>query len=200
MKAENIGGAAIAALILFVSSLMTLFSANPDLTFADFSTATWVSLVGGLVVAFFKDAKANDTRTLIASMTSMDPNARSPWYVGILAGFLAMAMLSGCGIVRPDIDSTADAIAVTAADVETAAQTVSHLCLNVVPGGDCAEGAPISTGQKESLKNGLQDVLDGLSLANLALATQDNSGASSQLARTRALLSVLQAELARLEN
>ena len=118
----------------------------------------------------------------------------------MLATLLACLMLSGCATQRPQIDSMADAIAVTAADVETVAQTVKSLCRNERPGGPCAAGAPISTDQKESLKNGLQDVLDGLSLANLALATGDEAGARGGLARTEAILAVLRAELVRLQN
>lgn len=123
-----------------------------------------------------------------------------PLAAGILATLLACLMLSGCGIQRPQIDSVADGIAVTASDVETTAQTVQRLCRNTRPGGSCADGALISTEQKESLKNGLQDVLDGLSMANLALATNDTVGAMDGLARTNAILAVLRAELTRLQN
>ena len=123
-----------------------------------------------------------------------------PLAAGILATLLACLMLSGCGIQRPQIDSVADGIAVTASDVETTAQTVQRLCRNERPGGPCANGALISTEQKESLKNGLQDVLDGLSMANLALATNDTVGAKDGLARTNAILAVLRAELTRLQN
>ncbi len=126
-------------------------------------------------------------------------DVRSPVFVGILAGLLALLMLSGCAAQRPQIDSIADGIAVTAADVETAAQTVRSLCRNAQPGGPCAVGALISTSQKESLKNGLQDVLDGLSVANLALSMDDYSGAQTKLARTQAILAVLSAELARMQ-
>lgn len=123
-----------------------------------------------------------------------------PLAAGMLATLLACLMLSGCGTPRPQIDSISDAIAVTAADVETAAQTVKSLCRNDRPGGPCAFGAPLSTEQKESLKNGLQDILDGLSLANLAVANGDNAEANSRLARTEAILAVLRAELIRLQN
>lgn len=126
---------------------------------------------------------------------------RSPVVVGILAGLMALLMFSGCNVLqRPQVDSVADAIAVTAADVETTAQTVKRLCGNTRPGGDCARGATLSTDQKESLKNGLQDVLDGLSVANLALATGNAIEAGDSLARTQAILAVLRAELTRLEN
>jgi len=62
-------GAAIAALILFASSTVTLFTNNPDLTFADLSTATWVSLLGGVGVAFLKDYQALTTRRLVNKVT-----------------------------------------------------------------------------------------------------------------------------------
>jgi hypothetical protein len=67
---NTIIGAAIAALILFGSSVMTLFTSNPDLTFADLSTAVWVSLVGGAAVAFLKDFQAVTTRRLVNKVTN----------------------------------------------------------------------------------------------------------------------------------
>ncbi len=62
-------GAAIAAAILFGSSMVTLFTSNPDLTFADLTTATWVSLVGGAAIAFLKDYQALTTRRLVNKVT-----------------------------------------------------------------------------------------------------------------------------------
>lgn len=62
-------GALIAALILFGSSVVTLFTNNPDLTFAQLSTATWVSLIGGAGVAFLKDYQALSARRLINKVT-----------------------------------------------------------------------------------------------------------------------------------
>lgn len=67
---NTIIGAAIAALILFGSSTITLFTNNPDLTFADLTTATWVSLVGGAAVAFLKDYQALTSRRLINRVTN----------------------------------------------------------------------------------------------------------------------------------
>jgi len=67
---NTIVGALIAALILFGSSIVTLFTSNPDMTFADISTAAWVSLVGGAAVAFLKDYQAISTRRLVNKITS----------------------------------------------------------------------------------------------------------------------------------
>jgi hypothetical protein len=50
MNVNTLVGALVASLILFGSSLVTLFTNNPDLTFEQISTATWVSLVGGRLV------------------------------------------------------------------------------------------------------------------------------------------------------
>jgi hypothetical protein len=44
---------------------VTLFTSNPELTFADLTTATWVSLVGGAAVAFFKDYQALTVRRTV---------------------------------------------------------------------------------------------------------------------------------------
>lgn len=65
MNVNTLTGALIAALILFGSSVVTLFTSNPELTFADLTTATWVSLVGGAAVAFFKDYQALTVRRTV---------------------------------------------------------------------------------------------------------------------------------------
>ena len=69
MNVNTLVGALIAALILFISTVVTLFTNNPDLTFAQLSTATWVSLLGGAAVAFFKDYQAISTRRLVNKVT-----------------------------------------------------------------------------------------------------------------------------------
>lgn len=69
MNVNTLIGALIAALILFGSSVVTLFTSNPDLTFADLTTATWVSLLGGAAIAFLKDYQALTTRRLVNRVT-----------------------------------------------------------------------------------------------------------------------------------
>jgi hypothetical protein len=66
---NTIVGALIAALILFGSSVVTLFTNDPNLTFAQLGTATWVSLVGGAAIAFLKDYQALTTRRLVNRVT-----------------------------------------------------------------------------------------------------------------------------------
>ena len=66
---NTIVGALLAALILFGSSVVTLFTSDPELTFAQLTTATWVSLVGGAAIAFLKDYQAISTRRLINKAT-----------------------------------------------------------------------------------------------------------------------------------
>ncbi len=66
---ETIGGAVIAALILFGSTLMALFQQDPELTFGMISQAAWVSIIGGSAVAFLKDYQALGSRRLISKMT-----------------------------------------------------------------------------------------------------------------------------------
>jgi hypothetical protein len=65
MNVNTLTGALIAALILFGSSVVTLFTNNPDMTFADLSTATWVSLLGGAAIAFLKDYQALTVRRTV---------------------------------------------------------------------------------------------------------------------------------------
>ncbi len=73
MKMETVGGALIAAGILFVSSVVTLFTNDPNLTFGELSQATWVSLVGGTAVAFLKDYQAVSTRRIISGLKFGEP-------------------------------------------------------------------------------------------------------------------------------
>ncbi len=65
MNVNTIVGAAIAALILFASSVVTLFTNNPDLTFSQLGTATWVSILGGAGIAFLKDYQALTVRRTV---------------------------------------------------------------------------------------------------------------------------------------
>lgn len=130
--------------------------------------------------------------------TGNNPNRiNSPPWVSFLAVVVACFMLAGCGIQRPTIDSASDAIAVTAADVETAAQTIHDLCQNIEPGGPCADNAILSTERKERFKVYLQTILDTLRAADLALAAGDDAQSNTYLARTESMLLILKNELAR---
>jgi hypothetical protein len=62
-------GALIAAVILFLSSVVTLFTNDPSLEFGQISTAVWVSIGGGAAIAFLKDYQAITTRRLINRAT-----------------------------------------------------------------------------------------------------------------------------------
>lgn len=199
MKIETLGGAAIASVILFVTGFLAVFQQDGIQSVSDISEATWWVLGGGAALSFLKDYQALTVRRALTNVTRTG-NLHSPPAVGILAVLLACLMLSGCGIQRPQTDSISDAIAVTAADVETAAQTVKDLCRNTIAGGPCATDALISTATKERLKRQLQDVLDGLRTADQLLAANASNTAQDRLSRTQALLAILSAELARLEN
>ena len=69
MNVNTLVGALIAALILFTSSIVTLFAENPELTFGAIKQSAWVSIVGGAVVAFLKDYQAISTRRLVNKVT-----------------------------------------------------------------------------------------------------------------------------------
>lgn len=69
MKITTIGGASVAALILLISNIVTLFVENSDLTFGSISQATWVVILGGAAVAFLKDYQAVSTRRVIGKLT-----------------------------------------------------------------------------------------------------------------------------------
>ena len=62
-------GALVAALVLFMSSMVTLFTNDPTLEFSQISTAVWVSIVGGAAVAFLKDYQSLSTRRVINNFT-----------------------------------------------------------------------------------------------------------------------------------
>ena len=66
---NTIIGALIAAIILFVSSITTLFMENPELTFGAIKQSAWVSIVGGAIVVFLKDYQAISTRRLVNKVT-----------------------------------------------------------------------------------------------------------------------------------
>jgi len=66
---NTIVGALVAALILFVSSIVTLFTNNPEMTWGMITTATWVSLVGGALAAFLKDYQALTVRRTVNKVT-----------------------------------------------------------------------------------------------------------------------------------
>ena len=185
------------AIIAFFAVLLP-FLDQAGAALPEFLTLAWVQ---GLVLAltpvavyFFPNKPPEET-----NMVSVHGRINSPRLAGFLAIVLACSMLAGCGIQRPQIHSISDAIAVTAADIETSAQLVKNLCLNTVPGGPCAPGAILSTEAKEKLKASLQSILDGLRLADLALASGDLLDAEDRLARTQALLTILRAQLTQVE-
>lgn len=111
---------------------------------------------------------------------------------------LALATLPvlGCGTLeRPKVDSVADAIVVTAADIESLATEVRTLCGNTVPNGPCDPLSPLKTSDKDRIKSQLQDAQDALVDANRALAVADAVEADNDLARATAILTVIQAIL-----
>lgn len=63
-------GALMAALVLFVSSIVTLFTNDPTLEFSTIPTAVWVSIAGGALAVFLKDFQAISTRRLINKATN----------------------------------------------------------------------------------------------------------------------------------
>lgn len=68
-QVNTIVGAATAALILFLSSLVTLFTQDPNLEFGTIATSVWVSIAGGAAIAFLKDYQAITTRRFINKVT-----------------------------------------------------------------------------------------------------------------------------------
>jgi hypothetical protein len=61
--------ALMAAAILFISSIVTLFANDPALEFSAIPTSVWVSIGGASVLIFIKDFQAITTRRIINKAT-----------------------------------------------------------------------------------------------------------------------------------
>ena len=66
---NTIIGACTAAVILLLSSMVTLFTNDPTLEFDGISTAVWVSIGGGAAIAFLKDYQSITARRFINKAT-----------------------------------------------------------------------------------------------------------------------------------
>lgn len=69
MKIETLGGALIAALILFVSGFLALLQQDGVNSAGDISQVAWWVLAGGAVLSFLKDYQALTTRRVISKLT-----------------------------------------------------------------------------------------------------------------------------------
>ncbi len=69
MNIETIGGALIAALILFVSGFLALLQQAGVNSAGDISQVAWLVLGGGAVLSFLKDYQALSARRLISKLT-----------------------------------------------------------------------------------------------------------------------------------
>ena len=181
------------AIIAFFAVLLP-FLDQAGAALPEFLTLAWVQ---GLVLALTPVAVYFFPNKEPVAIKQAYKSVNAPPLAGFLAIVLACSMLAGCGIQRPQINSISDAIAVTAADIETSAQLVKNLCLNTVPGGPCAPGAILSTEAKESLKAQLERMLSVLRAADMALSVNENLEAEDRLAQVQALLMILRGELAR---
>jgi len=72
MKIETIGGALIAALILFVTGFMALLQQAGVEGATDISEVAWYVLGGGAVLSFLKDYQALSTRRVISKLTNKE--------------------------------------------------------------------------------------------------------------------------------
>ena len=195
MNVPTISGAAIAAIILFFTGFLALLQQDGVTSIGDINQVAWIVLGVGALVSFLKDFQALSVRRGIGKLTGT--TVKSPWLIGLIALFLSMSMLSGCATQRPKIDSMADAIVVTSADIESTAQIVKNLCRNIVEDGPCAAGSLISTSTKDSFKRSLQEAQDSVVAANRLLAAGKSVDAGDRLAFADAIILVLVAELER---
>ena len=63
-------GALIAAAILFLSNMVTLFTNDPTLEFNGIPTSVWVVICGGALVSFLKDFNGQTFRKAINKVTN----------------------------------------------------------------------------------------------------------------------------------
>lgn len=69
MKVETVGGALIAALILFVTGFLAILQLPNIDSWHDITSSAWLVLGGGSVLSFLKDYQALSTRRAIANLT-----------------------------------------------------------------------------------------------------------------------------------
>lgn len=61
--------ALVAALIIFLSNIVTLFSNDATLTFGEITQAAWVAIAGAALISFFKDYNTINARRIISKTT-----------------------------------------------------------------------------------------------------------------------------------
>lgn len=69
MKTENVLGAAIAALIGFLTAMLALLVQDGVNSIGDISQLAWIVAGVGALIAFLKDYQAITTRQVIANIT-----------------------------------------------------------------------------------------------------------------------------------
>lgn len=159
MKAETIGGAAIAALNCFGSAVLALFMQNDQLTLDQISQAAWISMGLGAFLQFLKDYQAISTRRLLERARELGGGtARSPWYIGLFAGLVLL--LGGCAS-NPNNLITAGGLT-----VKQATAIVRQGCQAEVPDGPCRGGSLISSDQRDEAKAAILATLDVLDAAS----------------------------------
>lgn len=73
MKTENVLGAAIAAVIGFLTAMLALLVQDGVNSIGDISQLAWIVAGVGALIAFLKDYQAINTRKAIANITGEGP-------------------------------------------------------------------------------------------------------------------------------
>jgi hypothetical protein len=107
MKMANVLDALVAALILFIGNLVTLFVENNALELADIKQATWIVIGGGAFLSFLKAARTVDLRKGLETMTG-GSTARSPLWIGVVLAlvFLSLGCASQLDLREGDVSMT----------------------------------------------------------------------------------------------
>ena len=69
MNVQTIGGALIAALILFFTGMLALLTGEDVTSVSDIGQIQWIVLSVGALIGFLKDYQALSTRELIGKLT-----------------------------------------------------------------------------------------------------------------------------------
>lgn len=104
-------------------------------------------------------------------------------------------ILSGCA----SVGGFSDALGAAYLTADSLAVTVSELCGQAEARGDCVDGAPLSTAQKELARARLLEALEALDTARLLYAEGSADIAGDRLQEARRLLSVVEGLLRRYE-
>ena len=180
MKADTIGGAAIAALIGFLTGFLALLQQEGVSNVNEISQTAWIVLGVGALIAFFKDYQAISSRRLIARLSGSPGPA---------------LMLVGCLLLLPGCANLSNGIGAAYISIESMAQTITAECGNTVPGGECTADSLLTRSDVDGFKEDLQEAKMAVDSANVIYNTGNASGAANELQVAQNVLATIRSIL-----